>query len=185
MPIIGNSSLSAIVAIGVLSGCAASSLDPVYFATTPEAVEAFESACLATLPDFAGFEAAVAELGMVPMPSFPGPGDAYVDPEKMLVAVSIVGDPSMEMTPDDRFCMVAADGAFDGSVHGRALLASARAATGGEGSTFPSSFFDIAEHLPNGSLITNDVRPKSYGARSMVSISRPVSRDQVPDYIYN
>ncbi|MEP6444599.1 MAG: hypothetical protein ABJ034_06875, partial [Hyphomicrobiales bacterium] len=83
-------------------------------------------------------------------------------------------------------CSLVVDSNDSPQAVGQALLSAARAGTRGRSEkAYPSSFFDFAIHLPNGSLMTQDIREKGNGDRSIFVLTAPITEEQIPILIFN
>lgn len=166
----------------VLSACTTTTSETKpapQLATTEEAVVAFRKTCLASLPDFRNFSALAQKAGLKSVAEEGPLENAHQLPDKRL----FVG---LAPTPSGKVCNILVDSSEDPRAIGQALLAAARAQTGkGAEKAFPSSFFNFAIHLPNGSLFTHHIRRTRGGKRSLVFLSNPISEDQIPVLIYN
>ncbi|SDX13836.1 hypothetical protein SAMN05444358_103134 [Ruegeria halocynthiae] len=172
--------LLATLALTVLSACAPSgSSTPAEVATTQEAVSVFERTCLASLPNFADFSEKASAAGLQKIGGLAPLKNPHQLPNKRVI-VGLVDSPSGVI------CNFTVDSNDDPKAVGSALLASARKAVGrGQGKSYPSSFYEYAVQLPNGSLITQNIRKKGDASRSQIFLSAPISAEQIPPLIYN
>ncbi len=145
--------------------------------TTP--VDVFSETCLRTLPNFDGYEAAVTRRGFR-LATRESVGTIYRAP----------GDkPLTSVRASERFkeaCGVAFLGSADTAAVGSQFLAEAVRRTGGQPrEKLPSSFFQYAYHLRNGSVMTHDVRRSAGQTRHIILISPPVPKEDIAELIYN
>ena len=104
---------------------------------------------------------------------------AYRLPDKVLIIGQIRNKSTYA-------CVLTADSKANPSAFGSAVLEIAQAEANGRGKSYPSDFFEYAVLLPTGNLITHDLRPKEGGTyRHIISLTGPITEDQVPDLIYN
>ncbi|MDA7966101.1 hypothetical protein [Ruegeria sp.] len=146
---------------------------------TNQPVQMFSEACLETLPNFNGFQNVVKKRDLTPARQ-KGGLTAYKAPgEKLLTVTSAdIGDKSA--------CGVGFLGSADSSEIGAMFFREATKRTGGKPrEKFPSSRFAYAYHLRNGSVMTYEVQQKSGQIRHIVLISKPATREEVSEYIYD
>ncbi|MEO9516887.1 MAG: hypothetical protein ABJH45_13980 [Paracoccaceae bacterium] len=178
----GNRARGLIAALGVvvLSACTTGETTPsAQNVTTQEAVEAFKNTCLASLPSFANFSTSAKNAGLQSVRNIGPLNNAHQLPGKRLFA-------GLATTPSGTACSLVVDSNDSPQAVGQALLSAARAATrGGSEKAYPSSFYNFAVHLPNGSLVTQDIREKKNGDRSIVFVTAPVTEEQIPALIFN
>lgn len=139
----------------------------------------FSDACLKTLPNFVGFPSVVERRGLTPAGQ-KGGLTAYKAPgEKLLTVTSAeIGDKSA--------CGVGFLGSENSAEIGSLFLQEATKRTGGKPrEKFPSSRFAYAYQLRNGSVMTYEVKRKGSQIRHIVLISKPATREEVAEYIYN
>lgn len=137
-------------------------------ATAGEATRAFASSCLASLPAFGAFPAKAAEAGLRSGPGFGPIRKGFWLADRALFVGTIA-------SPVGPTCIMVVEGKVDAKALGKSVLAAARKATGGKGQAQPTDFFVLAEHLPNGSLLTVDHRAApGRSDMTILSLSGPV-----------
>lgn len=166
-----------------LAGCheeAAITATPPEPASTATAVSLFSRTCAASLPGFNDVPARAKAAGMVPAGTIGPIRQAQRLPRQLLV----VGFVDSRV---GRICAFVVDSNDDPARLGQEILKAARKVAGsGREKRYPSSFYEYAIRLSNGSLLTQDSREKG-GARnrSIFFLSAPISEDQVPYLIYD
>lgn len=144
------------------------------------AAQVIARTCLATLPNFAGFEQAASSAGLV-LGSAVGPARKpyYVLGKTMFVATVD--------SPAGKACVASVRSSDSKEAVGNAVLAVARAA-GGKGSErrLPTNFYEFAVQLPNGSLVTQDFRSAPGKAEmNIIGVTGPVNDAEIAMFIYN
>jgi hypothetical protein len=176
------SELFAGAALLALSSCGTSpktfGTQPLTIEETGKAVNLFSDFCLGTLPnDFRGarHQAARHDLGLTHSEGrqlFYAPGD------KFLIA-------TIATEYGRNICAVGFAGSTDINSVSQMFLQQAQAKTGGKPrEKFPSSHFEFAYHLNNGSFFTHDVKHKGGQTRHIFSVSLPEPRSEIANYLY-
>ena len=154
---------------------------PFSLAETQTPLKFFSDVCLQDLPDLANGRARAARSGFQ-LASQDDGGQIYrSDSAKPLVVVladNFEGN-------SEKVCGVAFSGPGDAEAVGKLFLAETNKKTGAPRKKYPSSFFNYAYHLGNGSVATHDVRPRNGQTRHFFLITEPVPESDVPKYIYN
>lgn len=169
----------AVVSAAVLSGCAVPP-SVVSQADYGLANELFRKTCLASLPSFEGVKERASKLSLIPgrVEDSIYRASTFTVPEKNIGVV-------LTEVEGYKLCGIVVDSTDSSAALGKSLLATAQSATGGSAKQFPSSHFEYAVHLKNGSVMSQDVRSKSGYQRNIVLLSEPVSEDEVAKLIYN
>lgn len=141
-------------------------------------VRAFQDTCLSGLPDFKSVPKLAKQAKMA---SFELP---ELDKSYVLTGYRVfVGTGQKNGI---RLCVLTIDSKESARKIGSSFLKAAQQETGsGNVKKYKSSFFNYANQLSNGSVITHDVRKKSGFTRSIFTITSPVSEDQIQTLIYN
>lgn len=148
-------------------------------AETSKPVQLFADACLATLPEFSGFDRAVAQDGLVLVTEDNGNRIYSTDDSKRLVAID--GELNGKSA-----CGVSFLGTGNARTVGEQFLDAAQQRTGGTArESFSSEYFAFAVQLQNNSVLTHDARRSGRQIRHIVLITPPVSPDAVADYLSN
>ncbi|AZV79408.1 hypothetical protein EBB79_17025 [Parasedimentitalea marina] len=169
-------------ALLALSSCGTSQqafgTKPLTLEETEKAVNLFSDFCLGTLPnDFRGarHQAARHNLGLT---HSEGKRLFYAKGDKFMVA-AIANEGGRDI------CVVGFAGSTDINSVSQMFLQQAQAKTGGKPrEKFPSSHFEFAYHLNNGSFFTHDVKLRKGVTRHIFSVSLPEPRSEIANYIY-
>ena len=174
-----NLCVAGILAIAV-SGCGGASPERIAELSpdVPSAVALFADVCLANLPSLKNVEATALRKGLTPKKATRGIA-GYRVPEKALFIATIDNT-------EGTACSVAFVGNYTTESIGEAFLNAAKRRTGGNPKQqLPTSFFEYAYQMRNGSILTYDRRQRGGAIRNVISISIPVSSQDVAKYIYN
>lgn len=146
---------------------------------TAEPVQLFSDACLATLPQFSGFDRAVEQDGMSLASNDNGMRIFSSDSGKRLLAID-------SQLNGKSACGVSFLGSGNARDVGQQFLAAAQQSTGGPPrDTFQSDRFLFAIQLQNESVLTHEARRSGRQIRHVVLITPPVPPDSVAGYLSN
>ncbi len=135
--------------------------------------------CFATLPDFARFDQAAQAAGLLPGPSRGPARSPYFLPGTTAFVDTI-------QSPKGTVCVASVESSDSKDAVGKAFLSVARSATGGTGTPQPTSFFALANHMPNGSLVTQDFRSgPGKPDMNILGVTTPIAASSIPFFIYN
>ena len=167
----------------LLSGCheeVTVSSAPIKLPSTQLASSLFRQLCVENLPNFASFETDAISAGLVRTGPIGPIRKPYRVPDQFLVL-------GVANSPAGTVCNITFDTTESANAVGSKILTVARNGTGrGREKPFPSSFFQFAIQLPNGSLVTQDSRQKTASTvRNIFFISGPVNESQIRTLIYN
>lgn len=153
--------------------------DPPDLVSAQQIGQLMAKTCLASLPNFANLDKAAVAAGLKPYNASAGAYSAFLLPETNFYV-------QMTITRKGRVCIGYAESSDSKDAVGKAFLTAARKATGGSGEPQPTSFFAIAQHMPNGSLITQDFR-SAPGRRdtNILIVSEPIAKSEIAFFIYN
>ena len=178
--ILGGLTLLALSACHEQGGPAtAAPQEPLSLATAQQAGQIMAKTCFATLPDFAGFDQAAQAAGLIPGPARGPARSPFFLPGTTLFVDTI-------NSPAGMVCVAYMESGDSKEAVGKAFLSAAGAATGGPGEPQPTSFYSIARYMPNGSLITQDLR-SAPGRRDMniLGVTQPIAKSQIATFIYD
>ena len=144
-----------------------------------ETVDVFERTCLASFPNFSNFSALAQSAGFKPFSAGSRLKEAYQVPGKRLVV-------GLTEAPSGVACFLSSDSEEDPQTLGQAMLnATKRKTRTTTKKAFPTSFFEYAVQLSNGSLLVHDLREKRSADRNIFSFTGPVTEQQARVLIYN
>lgn len=173
-----NSVTHLTIAMMLLSGCASESVPVAESVSTNDAVSIFERTCLTGLPNFSNFAVSAVGLGLEKT-RLSGLDQVHWLPSKRL----FVG---LAESPSGRTCVIAFDSDDNAQQLGEAFLSAATKKTRTRiKKRYPSSFFEYAAQLSNGSLMTHDLRTKSGADRSIIIVTGPLTEEEIKTLIYN
>ncbi len=146
---------------------------------TDVAVSLFSTACLETLPSFDRFEQVMAAQGLTLTANEDGKKLYKTEGAKPILALHGTEGPAIA-------CGVGFLGPDDFAAVGQKFLTKAERQTGGAAKErFPSSYFQFAVQLRNGSVMSHEASRKGIQIHHIFFISTPVPRSEVAAYIYN